>query len=140
MKIFYQLSLLFFLFVSSNSSYFAQPKTQRPRKVKLHHIQGVLTSYGIGNKSTTFSVLLQNGKEIIFEMKSPNLIDGKHWNCLVPPSVGCAVDTSHCKEWPSYLFMGKSTVTVTYWIEKIKGQLYKISDQIIVVRDSINIK
>jgi hypothetical protein len=111
----------------------ANKHPNRLKGAKLKHLRGVLITYGMGNHQSTLSIIPKDGKRTIFVMMPPNLIDGKHYDCDVPPDDG-VVDRSLYKEWPECLIIGKSEVDVAYWQQTIEGHQELVTDEISIVK------
>jgi hypothetical protein len=103
---------------------------KRPLDIKTFCDTGILTDWG-GNKWAIASIELKNGKKRNFLRVAPDLIDGKHYFCDVPPSItNPQRDTILCQEWPSNIILGKTKVQVIYWWATVHGKKQRITDQI----------
>lgn len=76
---------------------------------------GVLESYGIGMKSGIVRIKLSSGSTMDFYVSTTMSIDGKNIKCVLPPIGSMTPPPFMCKDWPSTLVLGKTSVTVTYW-------------------------
>jgi len=129
MKIIHVMFLILCMSLALRVEAQSELKRYRPKHCIIHHETGVLTSYGLGNRYTVLSIRLANGKEEEFFMHAPNLINGKHWNCILPPI------SSVPDECPSGLVVGVTRVRVTYWYAKIQAERSKVSDEIDIITE-----
>ena len=100
----------------------------RPSNAVIHSVIGVLTAYGRGNKSGSFTINQLNGTVRGFYIGSPMIIDGSAVLCGVPPTATQPVDPVVCPDWPSEVVIGTTTVKVLYWTTTRNGSQADVSD------------
>jgi hypothetical protein len=102
----------------------------RPSNPTLHKLVGVLTEYGVGQKSGQILVKPTVGAAVPIYVASSMKIDGTNVTCLYPPTATWTPAPSLCSDWPKTLIVGTTSVTVTYWTTSYNGKTVKVSDQI----------
>jgi len=93
-----------------------------------HTAKGVLTNYGIGMKSGHVWILPATGKPLEFYVSTSMTINGKSIRCVAPPQGGHP--SFLCSDCPSTLVIGKTTVTVKYWVTNRNGVSVNATNQI----------
>jgi hypothetical protein len=101
-----------------------------PPGAKLFTATGVLTNYGIGMKSGHVWIQPPTGKPVEFYVSTTMTINGKSIHCVAPPQGGHTFPSDLCSDWPSGLSIGKTSVTVTYWITSRNGVAVNATNQI----------
>ena len=108
---------------------------KRPKHAHIYCDTGILIDRG-GNKWITTEVKLKSGEERHYFRVDPDLIDGKYYDCLVPPYVGQPErDSISCPDWPSNVLVGKTRVRVVYWWGNVQGRRDRISDEIFTLSE-----
>ena len=87
----------------------------RPARAPLQYVDGVLKSWGVGNRSGEIVVQTLAGFPRRFAVSDAIVVDGKPVRCAFPPKPGEKPDPTLCDSWPSGLMLGRSRVRVAYW-------------------------
>jgi len=74
--------------VSAQETFFPE---RPPKDVKLNSVKGILVDYGIGNKSGSFSIRIENANSRFF-IGWPMRINEKLVTCSLPPFEGFTPD------------------------------------------------
>jgi hypothetical protein len=102
----------------------------RPTGTSIQVSEGTLMQYGVGMKSGLLTLQDAGGKAREIYIGSSMRINGNAINCLMPPTEKIPNRRPFCTDWPSALQLGRSSVRVSYWVEKIDGKDVWVSDQI----------
>ena len=96
----------------------------RPAGATLYTDTGVLLEIGVGNASGSLDLKHADGTVVSYFVGYPFTIDGVSVTCLnyrfasPAPSSALAASPSPwgmCSSWPTYIQIGHTSVTVTYW-------------------------
>ncbi|MBD5654163.1 MAG: hypothetical protein IAI50_03155 [Candidatus Eremiobacteraeota bacterium] len=77
---------------------------------------GVLTDFGIGNKSGSLTLKTAAGSRT-FYVSEHIMLDGKPIACDHPPAPGFRPSAISCSSWPKNVVIGRTQVRVTYWTQ-----------------------
>lgn len=87
----------------------------RPATAPLLYVDGVIRSWGVGNRSGGIVVQPASGAVRRFAVSDAIVVDGKPVRCAYPPKPGERPDPTLCDSWPPTLTLGKTHVRVAYW-------------------------
>lgn len=103
---------------------------KRPADAVVKTISGVLVKYEITSASGSIGIAdSKTGVTTAFYTGSPMQVENKNITCAKP-------QTPDCKDWPKSIVIGKTPVTVSYWLydQKNFGDTYKIATDISVAK------
>lgn len=109
----------------------------RPAGATLYTDSGILMDYGVGNISGQVVIKHADGTTVSFYVGTPFAIDGAGVRCSdyifaspPPANAGSPNPWQYCSDWPQYITIGQTVVTVTYWVGTRYGSQVLITDQL----------
>jgi hypothetical protein len=88
----------------------------RPVAAHLEQATGVLTDFGIGNRSGSLTLKTSAGNRT-FYVSEHIMLDGKPVECDHPPAPGFRPSAISCSSWPKNVVIGRTQVRVKFWTQ-----------------------
>jgi hypothetical protein len=100
--------------------FFFAPSTTED--TQLSHIQGIITSYRVGDRYGEIDIVDGNRRPWKFLMGGDLLVEGHTLNCQEAPQPGLDINLVTCPDWPADITLYRTTVTLTYWQSELNDK------------------